>query len=372
MAERGIKTHVGFEHTTADASAGRKAFRSRLFLGRLLGALLLAWFCGWHGSSPSVAQQPSAAPFEQRPGWLLQAQSILKVELVQGRITITSVEVLPATQAAARTRDGREENLRIQTHGGAVSLGYQLTDDDKEISYEVQHGSELRIRQRARRDGSATTVDYQQPLRGPVQLDIGDGPQRRTLRGASIWHLLLIEPGPTRTHLAPLVEILRPSTRLATVADDVRGSLFQAALGSDLPAMEEVVRLVRLLDNPSFQKRHGADRTLRAMGPGVGAHLVAIDPATLSLEQRERVKGILDGLAGPSIDTPERVAAWLATDPLVWVELLRDDSLPRRQSAAAHLTRLTGAPVSFTPEADDRQRELQVASLRRQLEGSRP
>ncbi|HND56108.1 MAG TPA: hypothetical protein PLV92_27015, partial [Pirellulaceae bacterium] len=199
-----------------------------------------------------------------------------------------------------------------------------------------------------------------------------DGPRRVTLRGASIWHLLLIEPGPTRTHLAPLVEILRPSARLTVVADDVRVAMFQVAGRGDIPAKDEVVRQVRLLDHTSFQKRQGADRALRAMGPGIGPHLASIDPSTMSLEQRERVKGILDGLAGPSIDTPERVAAWLATDPQVWVELLRDDALPRRQSAAAHLARLTGAPVSFTPDADERERSKQVDSLRRRLAGTNP
>jgi len=321
----------------------------------------LCLWLAWTGSA-----QGQQGP-DQRPGWLLSAHPVVRVQFVQGRIAVSSLEVLPTTQAAAQTADGHEENLRIQTAGGGVCLHYTLTDEDRELVYDIQQGSEVRIKRRPRRDGAGVAVEYRQPPRGPVQLEIDDGQTRLVIRGTSLWHLLLTDPQPTRTHLAPLVEILRPSTRLATVADDVRGSLFQAAQAPAFPARDDIARLIRQLDSSEFRVRQGADRALRSMGPGIGPHLTALDPRTLSLEQRERVKAILDGLAGPAADTPERIAAWLATDPLVWVELLRDHDVTRRQTALSHMIRLTGGPISFDPLAAVNDRERQIDGLRRRF-----
>lgn len=339
--------------SSRSAAGGRRIFFS------VAWSLLLC--LGW--TEWGAAQQ---AP-DQRPGWLLNAHPVVRVQLVQGRICVDSLEVLPTTQAAAQTPDGREENLRIQTGGGGVCLHYTLTDEARELTYDIQQGCEIRIKRRARREGAGADVEYRQPRRGPVRLEVDDGRTRHVYQGTSLWHLLLTEPEPSRTHLAPLVEILRPSSRLTNVAADLRVALFQAAQAPAFPAQDDIARHVRQLDSPEFRVRQLADRTLRAMGPGIGPQLVAIDPRTLSLEQRERVKAILDGLAGPSADTPERIAAWLAADPLVWVELLRDDDAARRQLALSHMIRLTGGPVAFDPQASEADRQRQIGGLRQRF-----
>ena len=145
----------------------------------------------------------------------------------------------------------------------------------------------------------------------------------------------------------------------------MRNALFQVAQTTEIPSRGEVTRLVEQLNHDEFKRRQAADRELRNLGPGVGPLLVAIPPAKLSTEQRERIQAILDGLAGPANDTPERIAVWLATEPRVWIELLGDDDVERRETAVAQLSRLTGRSIDFDPRASEATRRDQLRELRR-------
>lgn len=345
--------------TTSRVAFGRCRLPARWFVGGWLALAIL-----WCADRPLLGQDI----VDQRPGWLLAAQPVVKVQLVQGRISVAALEVLPSTQAAAQTADGREEILRMQTTPGGASINYTLTDAHAVLTFDVQQGNDVRIRRRPRGEAGGAAIDYRQLPRGPVHLEVNEGQGKREWRGLSLWHLLLIHGEPTRTHLTPLVEVLRPGVRVNQLAEDVRRALFVAAEAPALPSRDDVTRLVRQLDSPEYRQRQAADRALRAMGPGIGPHLVAMEQRQLSLEQRERIKIILDGLAGPSADTPERVVAWLAADPLIWIELLRDDDCALRKTALSHMVRLTGEQVTFDPAGPMAQRDQQIGELRRRFD----
>lgn len=300
-----------------------------------------------------------------RRGCLFSAQTVLRISVLQGRITAQAQETLSLTQATTQSSDGRQETLRIQTTGGATTVLYVIVEQDAELTFDLQAGNEVRIRRRPRNADAGPPIDFRQPARGPMQLEVGDGPERQVVRAPSLWHLLLVEPELSRVHLVPLVEILQPSLRLNATAGEIRDNLFAAADAPDLPLQDEVHRLVRQLASAEFRQRQAADRALRRLGPGIGPQLMAIDPRLLTVEQRERIRNILDGLAGPTTDTPERIAAWLVTDSRIWIELLADARPERREAALAHLTRLTGKVVPFDPRAGDEVRAKQLQALRR-------
>lgn len=344
----------------AIGSSVRKGVRLAVLAG-FFGPL--AWGFVGGVSSPTAAQE---SPTARGPS-LLDLQDALRVEIVQGRLQLLAREAFSWSSAGASTPSGGEEELTIKAVGGVPSLQYARIEADQELTIEIRDATEVRIRRKRRLPSGPMSVEYWQPARGPVQWGYGDGDERKTVRAASLWHLLLLESASTRTELAPLVERLRPAPRLGPLVMQLQAALLRSAEQPAGPARPQLAAWVEQLGDSEFQRRQAADRALRAQGPAVGAYLLALEPARLSVEQRERIRRILDALNGPTPDTPERIAAWLRSDPSIWVEMLQADEVERREAAAEQLERLTGRPVAFDPRADELVRSRQWSELRRQF-----
>lgn len=332
----------------------------------LLGAALFAP----QGLLPQVAAQAPAVASRPRsltpPVGFLARHPALRLQIVQGRLAFMALEVFAGSEGFGQAGHDLHETLTVQVAGGAPTLSYAFGNAEREFSCEVKQGIDVRLRLRSCR-GDKSLVELRQPARGELTLTLEQSGESRELRGSSLWHLLLIEPERTQAHLVPLIELLKPSVRLAQVIEEIQTELTQVVQSSSVPTRQEVERLVEQLNHPRFRERQIADRQLRNLGPGIGPHLHALSPRQLTAEQRERVGAILEGLAGPAGDTPERVAAWLAAEPLVWVEMLRDRRRERRLLAIDQLCRLTGRSWPYDPNASGEDRDRQYQATRTEL-----
>jgi LmbE family N-acetylglucosaminyl deacetylase len=161
-----------------------------------------------------------------------------------------------------------------------------------------------------------------------------------------------------------VLDQVAPRWRIAGQLASVEAALASVA-GIDTSAQRRQWQAwVDQLADPSFSRRREADQALRAAGQGVLAHLRQLDPATLDLEQRRRIRAIVAAIADSSPDSPERVANWLAGDKRVWIVLLGRGDESGRQAAARQLSLLCGRPVAVDPAASDDQREQQLVELK--------
>jgi hypothetical protein len=125
------------------------------------------------------------------------------------------------------------------------------------------------------------------------------------------------------------------------------------------------------LGSKKFSDRENAQRELHRAGQAVVPYLKGLDESRLDAEQVARIRAIIAALSVDYEDRVDRVAAWLADDPRVWLALMQRDDPARRQAAGEHLGLLLGSPVEFDAEAAPGTRRAQVERLQQRLDAAR-
>jgi hypothetical protein len=311
----------------------------------------------------NFAQQPGSSRCAHPPtGSLLGQVEWLRLSISGGRIALTSTRCGQVSLTAEPTAaNPLRQSLSVDAQAGVLLATYEATDERAAITLTVDERKLVTIVRRPLA-GDAPELQYVQPASGPVHLAFGSDESRKT-SAASLWHLLLAEPA-AREHLLPVLDQVAPRWRIAGQLASVEAALASVA-GIDTSAQRRQWQAwVDQLADPSFSRRREADQALRAAGQGVLAHLRQLDPATLDLEQRRRIRAIVAAIADSSPDSPERVANWLAGDKRVWIVLLGRGDESGRQAAARQLSLLCGRPVAVDPAASDDQREQQLVELK--------
>ncbi len=213
-------------------------------------------------------------------------------------------------------------------------------------------------------------LDFRQAPGEPVVLKLGTGPGQQVLRAADLWRLAIGHPAECRQHLLPLLDMLRPGSKLADAVAEVETKLLEGAGGEAVAQRARLAVLVRQLGDDSFARREAADRELRAAGHAATVYLRHLDSGRLDAEQRFRIRRILEAAAAQTTDdSPEQAAASLAGDPLVWLALLARPERAARKVAATQLASLLGGPIDLDPNADPDTQKDKREQLRRRIEG---
>jgi hypothetical protein len=310
-----------------------------------------------------LASEPEVKPCSSATLWSQTAW--LRLEIVGGRIAVSSARCGTHRLAAEPPGDKVRESLAIQVEAGTLTARYEQLRAGGELTLAVDERTHLTIGRRSPDDGSAAEMQYQQGSSGQVTLLVGSGqPQRYS--AASLWHLLLIHPEPAREHLLPVLGQLRPNWQIAEQLADAEQALVARSGEEVLPQRREWRSWVDALADESFARRQEADRALRRGGQSVLGFLRQLEPGELDAEQRRRIAGIV-ARAPQESDSPARVAEWLLADKRVWLGLLNRGDLAQRVAAAEHLSRLCGHAVAFDPRASDDLRRVQLAELRAKL-----
>jgi len=318
---------------------------------------------------PPVAQQPAPQQHEPARCSRLSPLSVwsqvdwLRLEISGGRIAVTTTRC-GQTRVATEPAEGsqRRQTLTVDSQPGVLLTTFELCDERATLKLQIDARKQLTITRQGVTGSGLPEVQYIQPQSGPVQLVIG-GDQPRKFTAPSLWHLLLVEAEASRKHLEPLLTQIQPSWRLPQQLAEIEAAL-AAQAGTEVSAQRRQWQTwVDQLSDDSFARRSEADRSLRSTGQSVLAFLRQLDAATLDLEQRRRIRGILATVADPGSDSPERVAAWLADDKRVWLALLASGPADQRLAAARHLSKMSGRSVSFDPAASADQRAEQLVQL---------
>jgi len=292
----------------------------------------------------------------------------VRFDVMMGRLIAVTNRAKQDRQRSRHEADGTAESLSVCIDRGLTSLQYCRESDAERLSIRVVRRDHVEIRreQAPGKTGSHNVAYIQKPGES-VRVLISSGDEgEQVLQGPSIWHLMLADPRVARSGILDVLEQLKPDWHPRQQAECIRNGLLLTAPWRLATSADEVDQLVRQLGHENFQTRQRADRELRSRGRHVLGLLEALEPDSLDMEQRLRVREICRTLAGDHGDTPNRVTAWLLNDRRLWFELLDDDQLECRQLAHAHLLRLCDRPMEFDPAADPAIRSLQLAALRSQ------
>jgi hypothetical protein len=325
----------------------RIVFFAAVALGPLSGRL--------QGQEPA-ALPPSGPSLWVRTDWA-------RLEIVGGRLVVQSRRC-GQCRLVVEPDDafGQRQTLSIQVQPAVVLVNYQFDDGRTQLALEVDERKHLTI---TRCQPLAGQVRFVQPASGPVTLEVGLPATKYS--AASLWHLLLAEPGVCQKHLLPMLGELRPHWRLMELAESMERALIAQA-GADVHAQRRQWQAwVEQLASESFADRQAADVALRSAGQPVVAFLRQQNPTELDPEQRRRIAGILAEVCDGSADSPERVADWLLDDKAIWLTLLGRGEIDQRIAAAEHLSKLCRRSLPFDPSASPESRQAQLAVLREKL-----
>lgn len=291
---------------------------------------------------------------------------LIQFRVVSGRVLLTSQQIGRTISTTAKA-NGREESLSINLADGTPLLRYELGTNEERVVVSAAHGNELTVRREPRGDSLEPFLELTQPAHGPLSLTIRgkEATEPRVVQGGTLWHLALAEPTAVQQQLLPILEILQPDWKLATVAVKLEESLLRLAPRHRAANRAAWSALVTELGSDRYATRAAADRKLRSVGAAVVPYLNGLDRSRLSAEQQLRVRRIVAALAGNNADdSSERVADWLAWDPQAWLELLSREDEAVRRTAAGQMSLLLDAPIDFDPAAEPAVRAEQIQRLR--------
>lgn len=262
------------------------------------------------------------------------------------------------------------ERLAIRIGLADSAIHYELNETDQELVLDISGRRRLVLRRIPKGQANFAAVQYEQPPQGSVVLRIGVGTDQKTYQASSLWHLLIEYPQVSRRYLVPLVRLLYRQGDLERTAAEIENALVVVARQRLTPDKQRWSQWVAELADPNFATREAADRQLRRAGPIVVPFLEQLEPSRLDAEQQHRIRRIIAALSESSevADTPERVAAWLAGDPEIWLAFLSHADESVRRLAAEQLAGLWGQPLPFDPAAGPEVRARQIHELRARLE----
>jgi hypothetical protein len=288
-----------------------------------------------------------------------------RFDVVGGRLTVRSARPVSGnTHVTGNPDAGIRESLAVSAAAAGPHIRYERVLPREELLIEFSEGQCVTIRLRREAEQGTSSLGFEQPARGSLRLEWKPAGESATcLVADSLWHLLLAHPRLCREHLLPLLRIVRPDWRLPEQARRVEESLLNIARSGWLPDEARWSAWVGQLGSADFQQRQAADLRLRAAGQAVLPFLESLDPERLDAEQRLRIRRISESLDLQREDQPQRVALWLAADPLIWVALLAHEDGNKRELAARRLAMLSGRQIEFDPHAEPQLRERQIRQV---------
>ena len=262
--------------------------------------------------------------------------------------------------------------MTVDLTGLHPAVDYSLNTPQWQLVITARNLTQFRIARELRETGTAVPFELRQSETGDLAFTWGEGDKQHQRKFPTIWHLMLVEPEAAKAHLLPILEFFRPGWNLAVSQDRITDALFANIDDEQAVPRQRWAKLLAQLSAARYAQREAADRQLRAEGKAVLSYLESLEVDKLDFEQRHRIRGIRKALTkGDDNDAPESIAAWLGGDPRVWLALLNQTDLKRREIAAKQLSRLLGEQITFDPASAPETRSQQIEALREKLPGER-
>lgn len=242
--------------------------------------------------------------------------------------------------------DQGEEYLFVSASAGVPSLHYQRTRSDHQVTIDTLSIDALRIEKTRRlNSGIDESLLIEQPSRGPIRVTHRVGSNSREFSSASFWHMLVESPLLFEQEILPLLSLMIQREPWQRGADEIQQRLQQRASSEPLVTRQQIHHWVKQLSSSQRSQRQAARKQLLSVGVGVLPILATIDPTTLDAEQKMRIGQIEKHMRCARQDTPDRVAAWLATDYKYWSVACRDWPTHQRSAASQYMMLVCKRPL---------------------------
>lgn len=203
----------------------------------------------------------------------------------------------------------------------------------------------------------------------PVQLFIsqnpgGRGPSQRDFSAASFTALIAAHPAEVDEHVRPVLRLLQAESAMAP-DPDIALQVFGPTWEPQAATVEQVRRLLAMLEDESYERRGDAARRLGELKTEGALALMQVDRSALSPQQ----KAVIDSVLAPRLVLTPRQAEELSGDVRFLVDCLYSEHPRIRASALEALRRKLQRDVAFNPDGPTDARLAAVDQLRRQLFG---
>jgi hypothetical protein len=318
-------------------------------------------------ASVAAAQPPDDIPLLRQ--YTQSNPPFLRFRIVEGRLTLACRNFSPF-QTPRSYGLGRRETISLGSENGRPTLRYERTTPNEQLTVNVAGTSgKVNISRVPRGKSAFAAVEFQQSPDEKTTLTLGAGEHRRGFQAANLWQLAIVQPKECRENLFPLLDLLRPDWKMATMVGRVETSLLAYAREDATADRARWATLVAQLADEQFSKREAADRALRAGGASALNYLREFDFNRLDAEQQFRVTRIIRKLAGRSEDDSADAAAMsLLRNSEVWLALLGRPEKATRQTAARQLAALLNKPIDVDPAAEPSTQEAKRERLRTLIE----
>ncbi|MFZ1934091.1 MAG: hypothetical protein WCB27_00230 [Thermoguttaceae bacterium] len=328
-------------------------------------SLLVASLIGL--ASVAAAQPPDEVPLLRQ--YTQSNPPLLRFRIVEGRLTLAARNFSPF-QTPHSYGLGRRETISLGSENGHPTLRYERTTPTEQLTINVTGASgKMSISRLPRGKSAFAAVEFQQSPDEKATLTLGAGEHRRVFQAANLWQLAIVQPKECRENLFPLLDLLRPDWKIATMVGRAETSLLADAREDATADRAHWATLVAQLGDEQFSKREAADRALRAGAASALNYLRQLDFNRLDAEQQFRVTRIIRKLAGRSEDdSADAAATSLLRNAEVWLALLGRPEKATRETAARQLAALLDKPIDIDPAAEPSTQEAKRERLRTAIE----
>ncbi len=291
---------------------------------------------------PTIAKaQPSVEPS------LILSTDCGQFHVVLGRLHLdASFYKKVRLHQSSQDAGGGEDYLCVSASGGVPSLHYQSTRSDCQVTIDTLTVDAVRIEKLRRSDsGPDESLLIEQPSQGPIQVTHRIGSNHREFTSVSFWHLLAESPVLFEHEVLPLLSLMIRRDHWQRAAEEIQHHLQQRAASAPHVTRQQIHLWVKQLGSSKRSTRQAARKRLVSVGVGALPILASIDPLTLDAEQKMRIGQIEKHLRSGRHDTPDRVAAWLATDYHYWSVASRQWPAHKRRDASHYMVLVCGNPL---------------------------
>jgi hypothetical protein len=239
-----------------------------------------------------------------------------ELEIALGRLRLVRDRFKIVTRHEAFTDAPGERSLQVSFHDGQPALQARYSDPLETWTLQVDATLGASWTREFTAEGRPIKVVYSQPPHRPIEIELS-GATRTPVKmsGLSLWHLMQQNPRGFAAYVVPSLERLNASWDLRqtyALARQVDRTAYTTDGAIDKAAIAECVTD---LESNERQTRTAALERLRQSGLAAHLPLEQLLQSELSVQQRQTLERLLDGLEPRSADTPTRLAYWLSGDP---------------------------------------------------------
>lgn len=245
---------------------------------------------------------------ERRSDSLLATSGWARFHVTLGRIEVANIQS-SQSRTVANDSDGWSESLQVIGDTDIPSVRYERTGEDP-ISIAVIDGNRVEIERAG--------VSFRQIPGADIELRVTVSGKTDRYLAKALWHLMAAEPEVCRTHLLPLLEVMRPGWNLDSTFEKAVELLSIDESDRDIYSRDARL-LVHRMNSPVFGVREISHQELRTLGVRVLPCLDAMERTGLTCEQRTRINRLRSEIGRRADhnnreDSSEIIAEWLSTD----------------------------------------------------------